>query len=62
MERDENSFERQKDADESKSKDIHKISGQVGGDVCFGVLWTKKKGKKKVKYNRDKNATMRDVV
>ena len=26
---------------------------------CCGL---KKKGKKKVKYNRDKNATMRDVV
>ena len=35
MERDENSFERQKDADESISKDIH-YSGQAGGDIWFG--------------------------
>ena len=48
MERDENSFERQKDADESKSKDVH-YSGQAADDIWFG--------KKKVKYNKDKNAT-----
>ena len=48
MERDENSFERQKDADESISKDIL-YSGQAGGDIGLG--------KKKVKYNKDKNAT-----
>ena len=34
---------------------IH-YSGQAGDDVWFGVLGTKE-GRKKVKYNRDENAT-----
>ena len=44
MERDKNSFEPQKDADESKSKDIH-YNGQASGDVWF-CCGLKGKGKK----------------
>ena len=39
-----------------KSKDIH-YSSQAGDDVWFGVLVPKEEGEKKIKYNRDKNAT-----
>ena len=35
---------------------IH-YSGQAGDDVWFGVLGTKEERRKKVKYNRDENAT-----
>ena len=44
----ENSFERQKDADESTSKDIN-YSGQASDEVWFGVPRTKEEGRKKLR-------------
>ena len=39
-----------------KSKDIH-YSGKAGDEVWFRVLEIKEEGQKKVKYNRNQNAT-----
>ena len=56
MEEDENSFKQEKHAGEIQSEDMPNC-GQAGDDVWFEVLGEKGEGRKKVKYNIDKDAT-----